>query len=80
VVLTATANGPAYGFTEDQQTEWTFTFTEPAVCGDLPTFNLPTLALTGENPAPAIAIAGLLSLLGAALVRTAAGSRRMTES
>ena len=41
---------------------------------------LKTLALTGDNPAPALAIAALLGLLGIALVRTGARVNRRVAS
>lgn len=73
VTIEAMVNGPDYGFADGQQTEWTFTFTKPTGC------DLPTLALTGGDTAPAMAVAAFLGLLGAALVRSAARVRRTAE-
>jgi hypothetical protein len=65
------APAPGYGFGEHTVSDWTFTFTEPASC------ELKTLALTGaEDPTPFVVLAGLLGLIGVAMVRAARRGQR----
>ncbi len=67
--------GPGSGFDNAQDNELTFTKEFPALaaCGDLT-----TLALTGDNVTPTLWVAGLLGLLGTALVRSARRFSRVT--
>ena len=56
-----------FGFPFDQRTSWPFSSGDSTVCGDLT-----TLALTGgSNTTPYLFAAGLLGLLGVAMVRSA---------
>jgi hypothetical protein len=76
IVIVATP-GPDSGFSGDEDAEITFTKEFPA----LETCDLTTLALTGsgDTGAPALTISALLGLLGAALVRSAARARRLSQ-
>ena len=69
VHIVAAPNAPTYGFGFDQQTVWDFVFQTTTSCG-----SLTTLAFTGADASPLLTMAGLLSLLGVALVR--AGRRK----
>jgi hypothetical protein len=70
VKIHADPNGPNYGFSFGQQQDWTLTFVTASLCSTLPTLALHdgTLAFTGSNPTGLLVLAGLLGLLGLALI------------
>lgn len=75
VHIVADANGPDYGFDAGDSVEtivFDHTFTTSRAC------DLTTLALTGQDPSPFLAMAGFLGLLGVGLVR--AGNRSVRRS
>ena len=77
VHIVADANGPDYGFDTGNTIEtitFDHTFSTPAVC------DLTTLAITGQDPAPFLAMAGFLGLLGVGLVRASNRIARRMES
>jgi hypothetical protein len=69
VKVHAEANGPAFGFTIDQQKDWTLVFTAATTC------DLKTLALTGTTPAGAMLLAYFMLLAGLGVVAVRAVRR-----
>ncbi|GAA2075722.1 hypothetical protein GCM10009840_07240 [Pseudolysinimonas kribbensis] len=71
----AEPNGPVFGFTEDQQKDWTVAFTNAATCGDLK-----TLALTGGSlPTGLIGGGALLLVAGLSLLSVQMLRRRRDQ-
>lgn len=74
VTITATANGPDYGFNPGVQTSWTYDFKKPTVC------DIETLALTGQNPTGLLIAADLLVVAGLALFAMRAVRRGRSQT
>jgi hypothetical protein len=78
VTVHAAPNGPRYGFSFDQQTDWSFTFAVPANC-QLTTLALGTLAQTGVVPVGGMVVASFLLIAGLGLVTVRRVRRRAAD-